>query len=331
MLRVLDDPVVDRLLPREIARACVERAFDLLATGAAHDEPRERTSMDGTTLNVMSAIAPTLDTVVIKSYPVVRPGSSRASVITVLAYTHTTGELRGVVRADVLGRRRTAAAAAVAARAMAREDSATACLFGTGFQGPAQISALVDVLPHLRSVLVVGRSADRAARAAHELRTEHPWLHVESGLDPEDAVPRADVVVTATGAAEPLFSGELLRPGTHVNAIGSNHPRRRELDGMTLRRAARIVVDSRAVASKECGDLLRNDLDPEQVGEFSSVHAGRAPGRQDADEITVFEAHGLAVQDLVCAVHVLDAAEEAGLGTSIGPDGWAAQARHDSE
>ena len=326
MPRILDDTVVDHLLPPGAALACVETAFDLLASGAAHDQPRARTTMDGVTLNVMSAIAPTLDAAVVKSYPVVRTGTYRASVITILLYD-ASGRLRALVQGDLLGQRRTAAASAVATRAMARPDSSTVCLFGTGFQAPAQVTALVDVLPKLDTVLVVGRSTERAEVTARILRERHPRLRVEPGTNAEDAVPRADVVVTATGAAEPLFDGNLVRPGTHVNAVGSNDARRRELDATVFRRAAHVAVDSPTVAVVECGDLLANGLDPATATPFAEVHAGRVPGRTDTADITVFESHGLALQDLVCAVRVLDAADASDLGALVGPDAWAPLAR----
>lgn len=331
MPRIVDDQIVDRLLPPAAALAGVEAAFDLLATGAAQDQPRQRSTLGGVTLNVMSAIAPTLDAVAVKSYPVVGSDVRRASVITILIYAHQSGQLRGLIQADLLGQRRTAAAAALAAKVMARPDSSTACLFGTGYQAPAQITALVEVLPKLQTVLVVGRDSQRAATTARAIRDAHPRLTVESGLSAESAVPRADVVITATAAAEPLFDGDLLRPGTHINAVGSNHPRHRELDGATFRRAARVVVDSTAVAMRECGDLLANGLDPATAIEFASVQAGRTTARADRDDITVFESHGLAIQDLVCAVRVLDAASEAALGTVVGVDAWTPVRRHESD
>lgn len=317
MPRILGDRHVDRLLPPSAALADVRTAFELLAAGDARDEPRRRTTSATATLNVMSAIAPTLDAVAVKSYPVVRSGTNRGSVIALLIYSMETGGLRGLLGADLLGRRRTSAASALATKVMARPDSSTVCLLGTGFQAPAQITALVEVLPQLRTVLVVGRNTDRAAATAGVLREAHPWLRIESGDSPERAVPRADVVVTATGATEPLFDGALLRPGTHVNAVGSNHAERRELDHVTFRRAAHVAVDSVAVASLECGDLLANGLDPAEASELGDVVTGSAPGRTGGDDITVFESHGLAIQDLVCAVRVLDAAEEAGVGSVV--------------
>lgn len=319
MPRIIDDAVVDRVLSPAGAVAAVDTAFGLLAAGTAHDRPRERSAAGGVTLNVMSAIAPTLDAVVVKSYPVVSAGTHRGSVITILVYGHRTGELRALLQGDLLGRLRTAAASAVATRAMARPESSTVCVFGTGFQAPAQVTALAEVLPKLDTVLVVGRTAERAEATARALRDAHPRLRVEPGTSPERAVPRADVVVTATGASEPLFDGALLRPGTHVNAVGSNAAGRRELDATVFRRAAHVVVDSVEVAAKECGDMLANGLDPRTATAFAAVHAGRVPGRTDQDDITVYESHGLALQDLACAVRVIDAANAAGLGTAVHP------------
>lgn len=317
MPRILTDHDVDGLLPPPVALTEVRTAFELLGAGVAWDEPRRRSTGGNVTLNVMSAIAPTLDAVAVKSYPVVRAGTNRASAIAMVVYTYGSGELRGLVRADLLGRRRTAAASALATRLMARPDSETVCLLGTGFQAPAQVSALVDVLPKLRRVLVVGRDETRAADTADGLRLAHPGLDVEVGTSPERAVPRADVVITATGAAEPLFDGGLLRAGTHVNAVGSNHASRRELDRSAFERAAHVAVDSAAVAALECGDLLANGLDPATATEFADIVTGRVPGRCDGEDITVFESHGLAIQDLVCAVGVLDRARDSGTATQV--------------
>lgn len=331
MLRILDDEVVDRVLDPSTALEAVGTAFELLATGGAVDHPRERTTAGGTTLNVMWAAAPSLDALTVKSYPVVRPSSGRGSVISLLLYGHATGELRALLQADLLGRRRTAAVSALASRAMARSDSTTLALLGTGYQAPAQVDALATVLP-LREVVVVGRDPARAEATAEGVRTAHPALHVETCTDADSAVARADVVVLATSAVEPVFDGRALRPGTHVNAIGSNRADHRELDRTALARAARIVVDSHVTAGRECGDLLTHGLDPSDpavTSELAAVHAGAEPGRLDADDITVFESHGLALTDLVCAVRVLAAAEAAGLGAALGPDTWSPRTDHD--
>jgi ornithine cyclodeaminase/alanine dehydrogenase len=313
---LLDETSVAQLLTPRVALEGVELAFRLLAEGVAVNEPRRRTSADGTTLNVMWALAPTLDALAVKSYPVVRSDVSQAAVILVTLYRHSTGECLGVVQGDLLGQRRTAAATALAIRTAARQESRTMAVFGTGYQAAGQVEAAVEVLPGLREVNVVGRTPQRRDAFIDRLSVRFPELHV-TAVDAETAVRSADVVITATGATEPVFDGTWLKPGTHVNAIGSNQARSREIDLVTLDRSAAVIVDSRDVAALEGGDLLANGFAVERAVELGEVLVGQAAGRRTQDDITVFDSHGLALQDLVCGVHVLQDAERQGLGRSV--------------
>jgi ornithine cyclodeaminase/alanine dehydrogenase-like protein (mu-crystallin family) len=128
----------------------------------------------------------------------------------------------------------------------------------------------------------------------------------------EEAVRAADVIVTATGAAEPVFDGAWVRPGTHVNATGSNAREKREVDRTLLDRAAVVVTDDREVAQLDCGDLHRNGWDPATVPTLGELLLGSTPGRRGDDDITLFESQGLAIQDVVCAAYVLRRADGAG-------------------
>jgi ornithine cyclodeaminase/alanine dehydrogenase len=312
----VDEDTVATLLTPAQALSGVEHAFRLLAGEQAFNEPRHRSHASGSSLNVMWAAAPSLDTFAVKAYPVVKTGVSRASLILVTLFSHSTGHCLGMVQGDLLGQRRTAAATALATTLMARPDSHVLTLFGTGYQAAAQVHAIAPVLPQLRDVLVIGRNQARTASFVSNLAGELPGLRVVAA-SPESAVRAADVIVTATAATSPLFDGGWLEPGTHVNAIGSNHADHRELDRTAMRRAAQVVVDSRAVAAGECGDILANGLSVSAATELASVVTGQVPGRQDSTEITVFESHGLALQDLVCGRHVLRAAQERGLGQEV--------------
>lgn len=316
MTLLLDDRDVEELLDPVRALDEVERAFRLLGTGEAVNEPRRRMEACGTTLNVMSALAPTLDTLAVKSYPVTRTDVSQAAVILVTLYAHGTGRCLGIVQADLLGQRRTAAASALATRLSARPESTTLTLFGTGFQAGAQVRACASVLPALEIVRVVGRHPARREAFVATLAAEFPRLRVQAA-EPEAAVRGADVIVTATSATEPLFDGDWLRPGTHVNAIGSNQVGAREVDATTLRRAARVIVDARDVAATESGDLLRNGFAIEDCLELGQVVCGTAPARLSAAEITIFESHGLALLDLVCGRYLLEAAAARGAGVDV--------------
>jgi len=313
---LLDDEAVAAGLPPAAALSCVETSFRLLAEGAAINEPRHRTALDGATLNVMWALAPTLDAVATKCYPVVRSDVSQASIILVTLFSHSTGEPLAVIQGDLLGQRRTAAASALATRLAARPDSRTLTVFGTGYQAWGQVHGLAGVLPDLKKVNIVGRTPERLDAFFTALSAELPQVTI-AAPDAEEAVREADVIVTATGATAPLFPGDWLRPGTHVNAIGSNQAHSRELDRTTLTRAAAVIVDSRAVVSREGGDLLANDFPADRAVELGQLLvSGDAPRRDDTD-ITVFDSHGLAVQDLVCGLHVLRAAEAAGHGIRV--------------
>jgi ornithine cyclodeaminase/alanine dehydrogenase-like protein (mu-crystallin family) len=136
-----------------------------------------------------------------------------------------------------------------------------------------------------------------------------------------EAVQHADIICTATTSPTPVFDGHWLRPGSHVNAIGSFTPAMQEVDPETLRRSL-VVVDSRQAALAEAGDLLV----PIRAGEFGEeiVHAelgeiiaGTRPGRTGSEQITYFKSVGVAVQDAVAAARALSNAERAGLGRLI--------------
>lgn len=316
MTLLIDEDTVATLLPPADALTRVEQAFKLLADQQAFNEPRHRSQAFGSTLNVMWASAPSLDALAVKVYPVVKAEVSQAALILITLFSHSSGDCLGIVQGDLLGRRRTAAATALATKLMARSDSRVLALFGTGYQAAEQVKAVASVLPQLRDVLVIGRNPSRQAAFVSGLADGLPALQVIAA-NSETAVREADVIVTATGAVDPVLDGSWLRPGTHVNAIGSNQASSRELDSETMRRAAHVVVDSRAVAALECGDLLANGLGVAATTELGHVVAGRIPGRRDISDITIFESHGLALQDLVCGLHVLQSAQARGLAQDV--------------
>jgi ornithine cyclodeaminase len=131
----------------------------------------------------------------------------------------------------------------------------------------------------------------------------------------------SDIVVTITTSATPVFDGEWLAPGTHVNAAGSNSLLRQEIDETTVRRAQPVVVDSRPSALKEAGDLLpaleKGRLHAGALTEIGEVIAGIRPGRTSRDQITLFESQGMAIQDLVIAAELVRRARAQGVGTEV--------------
>lgn len=315
MTLYLDDEAIAAQLSSQDAFDCVEKAFRLLADGAATNAPRQRSRAGSVTLNVMWSMAPSEGVMGVKAYPVVGKGVSQGSVLTLLLYSTETGELLAILKADRLGQIRTGAATAVATKAMARADSTVLSVFGTGFQAETQVRALAHALPGLRSVRVVGRDVERRASFIDRMRNE---LDLEIRADePESAARAADVIVTATGSADPVVIGDWIRPGTHVNAVGSNAPDKREVDRELLMKTGLILVDDRDVAELDCGDLIVNGWDTTTVGTVGELLTGRILGRRDDDQITLFESHGIALQDVVCAALVFSRASERGLGLSI--------------
>jgi alanine dehydrogenase len=227
--------------------------------------------------------------------------------------------LLAMLQADRLGQMRTGAASGVASKYMARADARRVGIFGTGWQARSQLEAVCAVRP-IQSVKAFGRDATRRQTFCAEM-SQQLGLPVEPAATPEAVVQSMDVVITSTNAREPLFDGDWLELGAHVNAIGSNALIRREIDDTTVRRCAHIVVDSKEQARLESGDLLgpleRGLIHWEQVRELGDVVAGLIPGRGQASDITLFESHGLALWDLAAGMAVYEAAKLKGVGSEV--------------
>jgi len=193
---------------------------------------------------------------------------------------------------------RTAAVSAVATSYLARRDARVLAILGAGVQARSHLEAL-RLVRTFREVRVWSpRRAEAFARA----------FGLRAALSAEEAVRGADVVVTATTSQTPVLCGAWLSPGAHVNAIGAPRPDWRELDDEVLRRA-RLYVDSREAAVAESGDVIAAGAES-IVDEIGAVINGTAPGRESADDVTVFKSLGLAVEDVVTAElvyrHALD-------------------------
>jgi alanine dehydrogenase len=313
---LLNESDVARLFSLDDALETSEQAFRMLAAGTAENGVRQRLTRGDAVLNTMAAIAPPLGAMGVKTYPVVRTDVTQGAAFTFQLFDLATGELTALLEANVLGNRRTAATTAVATRLLARSDSRTLTVFGAGWVARDQVLASVKVLPALERILVVGRSPSRATAFRGEVARQ-TGLPV-SVSDARSAVAAADVIITATGAHTPVFDGDLLRPGTHVNAVGSNYAGKQELDGKALQRAGLVVVvDSLAVARVECGDLISGLSDWSGVTELGHVLEGSAAGRTDDAGITVFESQGLALLDLTAACHVVRSAAGEGVGARL--------------
>ena len=207
-----------------------------------------------------------------------------------------TGVTRAILEGRYITEVRTAAVSAFSTRRLARKDAKVLGILGSGVQARSHFRAL-SLAREFREVRVWSPNAERLRKFADETGA----VAMPSAAD---VVRGADVVVTATSAATPVIQNEWVGDGTHVIAVGSCMPWQRELDPALVERA-RLVVDSRAAALKEAGDIVMGIAEGRWTAEHIAAELGELPSRQNDREITVFKSLGLAVEDIFAANMVL--------------------------
>jgi len=315
MALFLNENEVGELLTTAVAIEGVEEAHRELSLGKAVDVPRQRTRLPQTALHILQGALPGRDAIGYKAYT-----SNRSGVrFLVHVFSASTGVLRVVLEGDRLGMVRTGAASGVATRCLARPEAETLGLFGAGWQASGHLEAIAAVRS-LRRVKVFARNAERLGSFCKTM-AERLQLDIVPAASAEETVRGSDIVSTVTTSATPLFDAKWLAPGTHINAAGSNSLIRRELGEDVLKACSLIVVDSVDSALKEAGDLLpwleKGRLNERQLVELGDVLNACHPGRTTADEITLFESQGLAIQDIAVAVRLEALARERGLGVEL--------------
>lgn len=315
MIRYLSEADVRKLMTTKLAIELVEAALKARAEGRATDVPRVRTRTPHGTLHVMEAAAPELNRVGYKAYY----SSTTGTRYHVHLYDMAKGPLDAMVEASHIGVVRTGAASGVATRYLAREDASVCAMIGAGKQAYGQLEAVCAVRD-IREVRVWSRKREtsRAFIEAMSSRVNVP-MHAVDGV--AEAVKGAHVINLITKAVEPVLRGEWLEPGQHINAAGSNALLRRELDVATVKRCDYITVDSRGTARNECGDLFpaveSGLLDWDTLVEIGEVIIGRAPRRTSREQITLYESHGMGIQDLYVAERLVRMAREQNLGIDL--------------
>jgi ornithine cyclodeaminase/alanine dehydrogenase-like protein (mu-crystallin family) len=265
-------------------------------------------------LHVMGASLPVLNYAGLKSYTSV-DGVTR---FVVLLYTGD-GQLAAIIEADKLGQLRTGAASAVATKYMARQESSRLGIFGTGLQARSQVRAICEVRP-IKTVIAYSRDAEKRERFCSEM-SGSLGIGVYPAATPEEAAKDMDIIVTATTSKEPVFKGEWLSKGTHINAIGANFRAKQEIDVDTIDKSACVIVDCREQAMLESGDLFRAAEEEafywEDARELGLVVIGEFPGREDDKEITLFESQGIALEDIALAARIYEQAAKSEMGERL--------------
>jgi ornithine cyclodeaminase/alanine dehydrogenase-like protein (mu-crystallin family) len=203
---------------------------------------------------------------------------------------------------------------------MARADADTVGIYGTGWQAESQLMAVCAVR-QIKSIAVYGRDAERREAFARKM-TSMLRVEVTAAGSAEETARDKSIVITATGAREPVLKGEWIDPGTHLNVAGSNWLSKAEVDVETIKRASIVAVDSIDDSKLESGDLMpaieRGVITWESVTELGRIIAGRDPGRTSDADITLFKSNGIALEDISTGLRVYNLARERGLGEEIG-------------
>ncbi|MGH2614892.1 MAG: ornithine cyclodeaminase family protein [Thermomicrobiales bacterium] len=314
---------VDAVLDLETCIPAVERAFASYATGGSQVYPvvREQLPDIGGIFGIKSGYYRDRGWLGLKAggfWADNRRSGLAAHQSVILLFDPATGVLAGLVDANVITRLRTGAVGALAARYLSPPQARRAAVIGCGAQGEIQTRALAWALPDLAEIRCFDLS-EPSADAYIEATTDlTPPIHRASSV--AEAVDGADVVVTTTPSWEPLVQDEYVGAGAHISAIGADTRGKQELDAALFRRA-RVVVDdweqAREIGESQHAHRLGWLRDEDVFAELGEIAAGRKEGRGSYSGLTIFDATGIALQDLGAAGLAVERAREREIGTLI--------------
>ncbi|MCM3088463.1 ornithine cyclodeaminase family protein [Bhargavaea ginsengi] len=242
----------------------------------------------------------------------------------VLVTDATDGRHLATLNASYLTRLRTGAMSGLATDRLANKQASVLCVIGTGGMAYEQVLGVLAVR-EIREILLVNPTRSKAEAFGDRLRREGKIsedVTVEIAEDVNEAVKRADIINCATRSETPVFDGEAVRPGTHVNGVGSYQPHMREVDEAFIRRCSKIIADDLHGVREEAGELIHADRSgawsfDELHGELVHLVTGEAAGREGEEEITFFKCVGAAYYDLAVAKGVYRKAEAGGHGVQV--------------
>jgi len=312
----ISESEVQAVLTMPMAVEAVEEVSRKLAAGEVVLHARRRFEFPGGRFfHYMAAVDHGADRVVTKQYTYV---NGRLKFVVSL-YSMESGDLLALIEGDKLSQLRTGAASGVATKYLARANARKVAIIGSGWQAEAQLEAVAAVRT-LESAAVYGRDAERREKFAREM-TAKLGFPVHAKASSAEAVHGADVVCVATTASTPVLFGEDVLASVHVNAIGANHMRKRELDDAAVLKADVVFVDSIEQSKQEAGDLalgFANDEKRwERVSELSQLVAGKIAGRTAESQVTLFKSNGIAAWDLAAATRVYTEATSRKLGRNL--------------
>lgn len=311
---IVSESEVESLLTMAECIEVMERVLASLARGEMHQPLRNAIRPEGALgiLGLMPSYSQSPPLFGLKEVCVF-PGNPARGLDThlgaVLLHSGETGELLAVMNASAITAIRTAAVSAVATKLLAREEAKNLAIIGAGVQARS----------HLEAIPLV-RKIDRV-RVYSRTRSHAEQLDAEVADSVEEAVRDADIIVTTTSSKEPVLRREWIRPGTHINAVGSSIASAREIDSATMA-ASTLFVDRRESTVNESGDYLfalrEGAIGEKHIrAEIGDLLIGKAAGRTSPTEVTLFKSLGLGVEDLASAAFILEKAKRDGGGTFV--------------
>jgi ornithine cyclodeaminase len=306
-MRLISDAEVASVINMRDAIAAMTAAFEQLGNGVGGIAPRVRGAAEQNgqvaSIAAMGAALPAAGVVGAKVYSAIK---GQFNFVIVL-FSSLTGQPLATIEANEITRFRTAAASAVALRALAARDAMTLAIIGSGVQARAHAEAFL-LSRSFERVLVAGRAGSSAAPELAD------WISTAFGVparavDIDTAAREGDVLATCTRATEPLFDGTLVRPGAFIAAVGSSKPQARELDDVLLQRADLIAVEWLPAAQAEAGEFARaapGTIDAARVVELGKLLVGGHPYQRRALDVVVYKSVGIGLEDVALAKLVWD-------------------------
>ncbi len=318
MALYLTETDVNQLLTMEIALDALEGVFRARSEGKVGNIPRTRLPLGPVgkgAYNLMAASWPEQGLVGHKSYA----AGSGSTSFHVMLYGSNGEGLLGIIEASRMGQVRTGAASGIATRNMARENSSSVAVIGSGYQAETQLEAVAAVRD-IKTASVYSRTPERRNAFADKM-SKRLELDVQPAESAANAVEGSDVVITVTNSAEPVVTGEMLEMGMHINAAGGNSWLRRELDTHAVAMSDLVVTDDIDQAKIECGELMRaaetGHFYWERLTRLDRIVAGLRSGRDNDEQVTLFESQGVAFEDVAVCGRLLQMAKEQGMGTEL--------------
>ena len=307
----LTEADVTGLLDMELALDALDEVFRARSLGKVGNEPRHRLPVGKGSLNFMAAAWAEKGIAGHKSYV---SGDFRVMLF------GTNGEgLLAVLGAGRMGQVRTGAASGIATKYMARENSSSVGIIGSGYQAETQLEAVCAVR-NIKDVKVFSRTAANREKFASTM-SERLGVNVVAVDSKEAAAEAMDVLVAVTSSVEPVITGDMIEPGMHINAAGNNSWMKRELDTAAVVKADLIACDDIYQTKIECGELMRaaetGHFSWESLVRLDRIVAGLRTARYSDGDVTLFESQGVAFEDLAVCGRLYELALERGVGVEL--------------